>query len=261
MRVRPGVEFASLSDVGCRRENNEDSFSYWDPDDDALFERAGRLAVVADGMGGHEGGQIASRMAVETVIGSYHASFVRGEESDPQQRLLKAFAEAHRRVYQHANTNAKLNGMGTTCTACVLVGEKLHFAHIGDSRLYLLARRELRVLTRDHTLVAHWVESGMMKEEDAEKHPQKHVLTAALGVAEEIQPDFPGSALSLRAGDTLMLCTDGLWGQLEPNEIQEVLASQRPREACRRLMKLAKDRGGPDNITVEIMRIGEPETE
>ena len=255
MRIRPGVEFASLSDVGCRRENNEDSFSYWEPDDDALFERAGRLAVVADGMGGHEGGQVASRLAVEVVVEAYAGSFSGAMQPNPQECLQHAFAEAHREIQQQALSNANLNGMGTTCTAFSVVGNGLHFAHIGDSRLYLLTEGKLRILTRDHTLVARWVENGVVRPEDAEKHPQKHVLTAALGVAEEVQPDFPKELLSLRKGDALLLCTDGLWGQVEQNEIQEALASQPPRKACGSLMKMAKDRGGPDNITLQIMRI------
>ena len=162
MRIRPGVEFASLSDVGCRRENNEDSYGYWEPDDGALFASAGRLAVIADGMGGHEGGQIASRMAIEIVVKSYADS----READPQQRLKNAFAEAHRRIQQQSQSDSNLNGMGTTCTAFALVGDQLHFCHVGDSRLYILTEGQVRVLTRDHTLVAHWVESGVLRAGD-----------------------------------------------------------------------------------------------
>src|SRR5712692_2185728 len=144
MKVRAGVEVASLSDVGCQRENNEDSYSYWESPDDSSFARLGRLAIVADGMGGCEGGQFASRIAVETVQQIYSGS----ADPDPQRRLLEAFREAHARVQQRARENPGLRGMGTTLTAFALVNDQLYYAHIGDSRLYLLRAGKLRVVTR-----------------------------------------------------------------------------------------------------------------
>jgi len=252
MKIRPGVAIASLTDVGCQRENNEDRYGYWEPEDDALFLRLGRVAVVADGMGGHEGGQIASRIAVDAVLEIYSAA----GESNPQERLLEAFREAHRRIQQQAREHPDLLGMGTTCTAFALVGEHLHFAHVGDSHLYLLRAANLRLLTRDHSLVARLVETGMIRTEEAENHPQKHVLTAALGVADEIEPDFPAEPLLLEKSAVLLVCTDGLWGQMTERELRDVMASQPPADACRTLVQLARDRGGPDNITLQIARVG-----
>ena len=252
MKIRPGVAIASLTDVGCQRQNNEDRYAYWEPEDDALFLRLGRVAAVADGMGGHEGGQIASRIAVEAVIEIYSGA----GESNPQQRLLEAFREAHRRIQQQAREHPDLHGMGTTCTAFALVGEYLYFAHVGDSHLYLLRAGNLRLLTRDHSLVARLVETGMIRTEEAENHPQKHVLTAALGVADEIEPDFPAEPLLLEKSDILLVCTDGLWGQMTELELKEVMATQPPADACRALVQLARDRGGPDNITLQIARVG-----
>lgn len=251
MKVRPGMEAAGLTDVGCHRENNEDNYAYWEPQDDAAFQRLGRLAVVADGMGGAEGGQHASRIAVEAVSQMYPGS----PEADPQQRLLESFREANHRVQQEARAKPMLHGMGTTLTACAIVGNSLYFASIGDSRLFLIRDGEARQLSRDHSLVARLIESGTIRPEDAETHPQKHVLTAAIGVAEDLQPDMPSAPIELRSSDVLILCTDGLWGQMTPAEIAEVASKSAPKNACKSLVQLAKDRGGPDNITVQVLRV------
>ena len=250
--MRAGLELASLSDVGCQREANEDSYGYWEPEEDGVFERLGRLAIVADGMGGHEGGQIASRIAVEVVEKTYSGS----SEPDIQKRLLEAFRQAHGRIQQLAEKSPLLEGMGTTCTAYVVVKKELYFAHVGDSHLYLLHDGRLRLLTRDHSLVARLIENGVIRAEEAENHPQKHVLTAALGVAEEINPDFPPQPIALENSDVLLLCTDGLWGQASDTEISGILSQEAPSAACRTLVELAKTRGGPDNITVQIARVG-----
>ncbi|HZQ18465.1 MAG TPA: Stp1/IreP family PP2C-type Ser/Thr phosphatase [Terriglobales bacterium] len=251
MRIRPGVELASLTDVGCVRENNEDSYIYWEPEGDELSTGLGRLAIVADGMGGYRGGEIASQLAVETVKDVYAHS----GESDVQECLLSAFSEAHRRIRERARANPELSEMGTTCTALVLTDGQAHFAHVGDSRLYFLSERKLRLLTRDHTLMARWIENGVISSEEAETHPQRHVLTAALGVAEGIQPDSSPEAIQVQPGDVLMLCTDGLWGQVKEDEIQRTISTCSPADACRILCDLAKQRGGPDNITLQILRI------
>ena len=251
MRVRPGVELASLTDIGCIRENNEDSSIYWEPDPDDLFPQLGRLAVVADGMGGYQGGHIASRMAVEIVSETYAGSTV----TDPQQRLLGALGEAHHRIQERARGSASLSCMGTTCTALVLVGNRLYFAHVGDSRLFLFRDGGLRLLTSDHTLIAHLLTIGAIQPDEAERHPHRHVLTAALGVGEAIEPDFPQEPLCVRAGDVLVLCTDGLWGQVENAEMKTAIASGSPASACRALVELAKERGGPDNITLQVLRV------
>src|SRR5260370_2929709 len=134
MKIRPGVAIASLTDVGCQRENNEDRYGYWEPEDDALFLRLGRVAVVADGMGGHEGGQIASRIAVDAVLEIYSAA----GESNPQDRLLEAFREAHRRIQQQAREHPDLLVMGTTCTAFPLVRQHLPFAPFDHTHPTLL---------------------------------------------------------------------------------------------------------------------------
>jgi serine/threonine protein phosphatase PrpC len=252
MKIRPGVELASLTDVGCQRENNEDSYGYWEPAKDADFAQVGRLAIVADGMGGHEGGQIASRLAVETFTKAYAGA----TDSDPQKRLLTALKNAHGSIQQRAKQDPRLSSMGTTCTALALVDIRLYFIHVGDSRLYLLREGKLRILSRDHTLIAQLLEKGLIPVEQAQDHPQKHVLTSALGIpGHELEIDAPLTPLPLQKNDLLMMCTDGLWGQMKTSEIEHELASQSPGPACRSLVNLAKQRGGPDNITLQVLRI------
>jgi serine/threonine protein phosphatase PrpC len=248
--LKPGLEVASLSDVGCQRENNEDSVLYWEPVA-AELESKGRLAVIADGMGGYEGGQEASRLAVETVRDVYDN--VVGD--DPHVALLEAFSRAHEKIQAFAVAHPELHGMGTTCTALVIRGRKLYFAHVGDSRLYLVRGAHIARLTRDHSYVGRLVESGIVRAEDAEKHPQRHILTAALGASIEVAMQSGEQGLALQASDDLLLCTDGLWGVVSDRELETAVNGTTPAEGCAALVKLALRRGGPDNITVQILRV------
>ena len=252
MNVKPGVEVAGLSDVGCQRANNEDSYLYWEPAGDEEFQRKGRLAVIADGMGGHEGGQEASRLAVETVREVYDQAL--GDDS--QAALVESFAAAHARIQDYAEQHPAFQGMGTTCTAVVLRGRQLFFAHVGDSRLYLIRDGRILRLTRDHSYVGRLVESGIVRAEDAEKHPQRHILTAALGAGREVAVDSAEQSVALIEGDDLLLCTDGLWGVVPEEELETVVSANTPAESCAILVKLARQRGGPDNITLQVLRVG-----
>jgi PPM family protein phosphatase len=245
------MEVAGLSDVGCQRENNEDSFLYWEPADDGEFQYKGRLAVVADGMGGYEGGQEASRLAVETIREVYD----RVMRDDPQTALAEAFLTAHDRIQRYAAENPELQGMGTTCTALVIRGRQLSLAHVGDSRLYLVRDSRISRLTRDHSYVGRLVESGIVRAEDAEKHPQRHILTAALGAGNELSVDGKEESVELRDHDYLLLCTDGLWGVVSEDELQNAAVTNTPNECCKALVKLARQRGGPDNITLQVLRV------
>jgi serine/threonine protein phosphatase PrpC len=248
---KPGIEVASLTDVGRQRTNNEDSFLYWEPDSDEEFRRKGRLAVIADGMGGYEGGQEASRLAVETVRHVYEHAF----GTDPQAALLEALESAHQTIQRYAVEHPQFHGMGTTCTAVAIVGRQLHFAHVGDSRLYHIRAEAISKLTRDHSYVGRLVESGIVRSEDAEFHPQRHVLTAALGSGRQVVPHAPDHAFPLEEGDTLVLCTDGLWGVVGELDLVRIATSSSPAEACLSLVRMALERGGPDNITVSVLRV------
>jgi serine/threonine protein phosphatase PrpC len=146
--------------------------------------------------------------------------------------------------------------MGTTCTAAVVRGRELYFAHVGDSRLYLMREARILRLTRDHSYVGRLVESGIVRAEDAEKHPQRHILTAALGAGRELAVDSAEQPVTLFEGDELLLCTDGLWGVVTEEELESAVADHTPAESCAALVKLARQRGGPDNITLQVLRVG-----
>jgi protein phosphatase len=251
MQIRPGVEVASLSDIGCQRQNNEDALSYWEPQSEEKFRRKGRLALVADGMGGYEGGQEASRLAADTI----REVFDHDPSSDPRDSLLTGFREAHEKIRKYAEAHPELQGMGTTCTALVLNEFRLSYAHVGDSRLYLLRGDSISRLTRDHSYVGRLVESGVLSSDEAEHHPQRHILTAALGAGGEVAADTPASPVVLEDRDVLVLCTDGLWGAVQDAEILKLVSGHNASAACTELVKLARKRGGPDNITVQVLRL------
>jgi protein phosphatase len=248
---KPGIEAASLTDIGRQRSNNEDSFLYWEPDSDADFLLKGRLAVVADGMGGYEGGQEASRLAVETVRSVYDNAF----GGNPQDTLIGALEAAHQNIQRFAQEHPQFYGMGTTCTALAIVGRQLSFAHVGDSRLYLIRGESISRLTRDHSYVGRLVETGIVRSEDAESHPQRHILTAALGSGRDVTPHIPEHPNLLEEGDILLLCTDGLWGVVGDPDLARVVQTNPPAEACQKLVNMALERGGPDNITVLVLRV------
>ena len=243
------IEFATLTDVGCQRERNEDSSAFWQPDSVADQERKGRLAIIADGMGGYEGGQEASQLAVQTVCDTFAR-----DVGTPQALLVSGMKTAHERIREYARQHPKMFGMGTTCTAVCIARAHLYFAHIGDSRLYLVRGGNISRLTRDHSYVGRLIESGLINANDAEAHPQRHILTAALGVGEDPVPDTPLHPLPLQNKDILLLCTDGLWGLVKDEELQKTISRHDPDDACRKLVSLAKERGAPDNVTLQLLR-------
>ena len=259
MKVRTGIEVSSQSDIGCLRTNNEDSFGYWEPEDDDQFLRKGRLAVVADGMGGYEGGQEASRLAVETLMAVYRDY----GGDDPQAALVEALQAAHEQIRQYSFAHPELRGMGTTCTAAAIVRvadgsahyDALYYVHVGDTRLYLIREGQITRVTRDHSYVGRLVEAGMISAEQAETHPQRNILTAALGTNPDLVMDSPGRPEPLRPEDVLLICSDGLWGQMRDSEILDAVENKSAEQAGRKLIDLARERGGPDNITVEILRL------
>jgi len=252
MKVRDGIEVSGQSDIGCLRPNNEDSFGYWEPEEDDIFARKGRLAIVADGMGGYEGGQEASRLAVETLVGKYRDY----AGDDPQQALNEGMQAAHEEIRRYGFAHPALRGMGTTCTAVAIVGDELYYVHVGDTRLYLIRDGQITRVTRDHSYVGRLVEAGMISREEAEIHPQRNILTAALGTNPELIMDSPGHPEPLRKEDTLVICSDGLWGVVHDQEILDAANGQNVERAGRALIDLARERGGPDNITVSILRVG-----
>ncbi len=255
MKIRPDVDLANLTDTGNVRPENEDYYCYLEPAGDEEFDRKGRLIAIADGMGGHAGGKVASTLALDSL----RAIFENGSAdagSDPSATLISGFASAQQSILNHVASHPELDGMGTTCTAAILHRGNLFYGHIGDSRLYLLRAGNFGPITEDHSLVNQLVESGALTPEEAAGHQQKNVLTRALGMpSSEVAADFSNQPIPLSPGDVLVLATDGLHGVVSTEEIGHAAQTQSPYDACRTLVAMAKERGGLDNITVQILRL------
>jgi PPM family protein phosphatase len=232
--------FAAATDVGRMRKNNEDSYLSAKP-----------VAAVADGMGGHSAGEVASAIAIEELA----ALGERGpweNETAATDDLKQAILRANRRIREMAASDRKLNGMGTTLVALLQDGDMVHVANVGDSRGYLLRQGELSQVTVDHSLVQELVDDGRLSPEDAERHPQRSVITRALGIDHEVEFDL--FTYKLQVGDRLLLCSDGLSDVVETTQIRNVLLRVRsPQKAARQLITVANEQGGPDNITVIVV--------
>lgn len=231
------------SDVGKVRENNEDSF-YVDP-------KAG-LFIVADGMGGHNAGEVASRMATERIREQLDASSLPQDEEGIQSVLRETIQQANAEIYRHGGHYEALQGMGTTVVVVLIRAGKLYVAHVGDSRAYLLRDGTLLQLTEDHTHVAQLVRQGQLNPEEARGHHQRHVLSRVLGGSETVEVDL---AVIPYQGEPLLLCTDGLTDMLEDQEIRDILSPlPEPQKACEILVDEANEHGGRDNVTVVVVR-------
>lgn len=250
LKVRPGIELGNLTDVGCYRTQNEDHFCYAEPESDEEFHRKGRLMVIADGMGGHRGGEVASGIATEVVRAAYLAS----DASSPEAALLAALQAAHLAIRDVARQHSELEGLGTTCIAAALLGSELTYVHVGDSRLYLLRNSAVTQLTQDQTVIQRLLQQGALTPEEAATHPDRGVLTAAVGVDHAVAAEVPETPITLQPDDILLLCTDGLHDLVEVQELAAVATANPPATACRALIELAKSRGGFDNITVQILK-------
>ena len=239
------VEHFGLTDAGKVRHNNED----------ALLVGEGRdptLLVVADGIGGFEAGEVASSITIEVL-----------RTLEPDESFEGAIQEANRRILAAAREDEKLSGMGTTIVAVRFAGEpeapEVEVAHVGDSRAYLLRGEELRSLTEDHSLVSELIRSGELTRDEASRHPQKNLITRALGAGDEIEVDT--STLGVEVGDRLLLCSDGLSDMVPERRIQRILveSSGDPETPARRLLSAALDAGGSDNVTAVVADVKEYE--
>jgi protein phosphatase len=247
------LEVASMTDPGRVRSNNEDSYGQFEPSDEDERAISGSLFVVADGMGGHRGGEIASDLAVKTIRSSYFA-----DPGDSRSAALKlSVEEANRLILEEAVSNPALTGMGTTCTAMAIHDGFAYFVHVGDSRAYVMREGELVQLTQDHSLVGEMVRSGMLSDEDARNHPKRNVITRSLGVQPTVVADTPFTPFKLESNDQFVLCSDGLTTMLDDAEISELLDGNPPASAVKMLVDLANHRGGKDNITVMIVKVVE----
>jgi PPM family protein phosphatase len=245
-----GLEGAMLSDPGRVRAVNEDCAAYVLPNPDDPTDRHSALLVVADGMGGHAAGEVASRLACGAVV----RAFSEGGDSPPGL-LRKALALANATILAHAARDTRLAGMGTTLTAVVVKDGKAWLGHVGDSRAYLLRQHRLQQLSEDHSLVAELVRRGKLSLEAARQHPEKNVIFQALGTTTEVDPSIWSAGLVLKLGDVLLLCSDGLTDLVPDEEIAASLAGCEPLNACQDLLRQALDAGGHDNITIGVFRV------
>ena len=239
------------TDRGIKRPRNEDAIGRPPPDlDPNLLEQKGYLYAVADGMGGEAGGQQASTLAIKALVTEYY----RDPEPDVGRSLWRAVRAANQSVYRKARSTPALARMGTTLTAAVVRGEDLVVAHVGDSRAYLIRNNDIRQLTRDHSWVADAMRAGTLSAEEARNHPNRNILTRALGSEPEVEVDVVRE--KLRPGDRVLLCSDGLTNLVGDGEILQKVQKQGPLKAPDALIALANERGGHDNITAMVISAG-----
>lgn len=254
-----GLAIGHCSDAGQQRDLNEDSYLLLT--NPMSEEKIDAMFVVADGMGGHQAGDVASQTLVEAVSTTFSSSDYHQHVAYSRQHpdyyivVLKEILERiNEQIYNLSSSRPDLNGMGTTATIALLKGKRLFWGHVGDSRAYLLHDGHLQQLTQDHTWVAEQVASGQMSSEEAIQHPRRHVLTQSLGNNLVIR--VGRGAQDVAPGDTLLLCSDGLTSMVSKAEIQKALCSHAdPQTICEQLVALANQRGGPDNITALVAQL------
>ncbi|PKL75675.1 MAG: serine/threonine-protein phosphatase [Candidatus Melainabacteria bacterium HGW-Melainabacteria-1] len=254
------IEMAGDTHIGRKRDNNEDSFLVLSP---PLLNKLPVEAVLlaADGMGGHERGEVASgnvRDVFEAVFSAQYAEFLETYKVSSRENLLDTLIhEIHRNLREMALENVvegeQRELMGTTLTVGLIMGETLTLGHVGDSRAYLIRGDLVAQLTEDHTIAHRLVKAGKMTPEEAATSKYRNALSQALGASEKVQPDI--TTFPLEAGDVLLLCTDGLSRYLEDTDLFDLVREHAPAESCSKLIELANSRGGRDNITVVIAKI------
>ena len=248
------VDAGFESDVGCTRDINEDQAAIVQPSDYELRAAKGILAVVADGMGGHTAGEVASRIAVDVLGHSYYAS-----DKPPSEALTDAVAEANSAIHNAASNNVELRGMGTTCTALALLDHAAVYAHVGDSRLYLVRAGRAYQLSEDHSLVMQMVRDGVLTPGEARVHPDRNVILRALGRQSSVEVSSWQEPLPVHGGDRFVLCSDGLYDLVPDAEIAEIACAFPSREACARLIAMVRKRGAPDNVSVCVVAVHDDE--
>ncbi len=247
-----GLRCAAVSDVGMRRSSNQDSLAVLLAEGPARWQSHGHLFMVADGMGAHAAGELASKLATDTVPHSYH----KRTEIAPSQAIVEAVREANSVIYNKGSNSVDFQGMGTTCSCLVVLPQGALAAHVGDSRVYRLRDYCFEQLTFDHSLVWEMAAAGHATEEEIPAYVPKNVITRSLGphatVAVDVEGPFP-----VKPGDRFLLCSDGLTGPLKPELIGAVLSSLPLSDAAQTLIDLANLLGGPDNITTVLVEIAD----
>lgn len=242
------LTFAAKTDLGRVRENNEDKFDWWEPDDTVLLSARGRLYAVSDGMGGHAAGQIAAELALKIIGDAYYS----GAHGTPEEALVRAIVKANTEIFDTARAIPSRKGMGCTIVLLAVVGEDAVLAWAGDSRIYRIRDGQAEQLTDDHSWVHEQVRLGALNDEEARRSPYRNVITRCLGPEPAVTPETRREAI--QAGDRFLLCSDGLTGPVDDAALAEIISVSAPAFACRKLIALANENGGPDNITAAILR-------
>jgi serine/threonine protein phosphatase PrpC len=238
---------AMRTDPGLVRELNEDAVAWITPQDTNVAAGQGSLALVADGMGGHAAGEVASALAAEVIRRVYY------DLKGPAPKILAmAFSEANRAIIDYAAAHPECKGMGTTCTVVAFRDDKAWLGHVGDSRAYLLRKDRFMQLTEDQTLVAKMVREGSMTKEEASHSPVQNVILQALGAVSQIKPMITSSGIPLQSGDVLILCSDGLFNMVPDTAIADIAGRLPPQEACDALIEAALAQGGHDNASLGV---------
>lgn len=236
-------EYGAVSSPGLVREVNEDYLGFY---------RSGEmvLSVVADGMGGHSSGAVASRLCVETMRDIFLGSVV----DDPEAILRKGLLQAHAEVLRQGSADRPLRGMGATVVAVILRSEQCWFSHLGDSRIYLVEPDKVQRLTRDHTVCQNLLEQGLLTEQQAVNHHMTHIVSKAVGHLPQGEEGIEVAQVSLSADYSLLLCSDGLTDLVSDQEILREVSGVNAQQACENLLELALARGGHDNVSIQVIR-------
>lgn len=246
--------YAGLTDTGMVRDHNEDAFKIPLDNDEYTLQAKGHLYVLADGMGGHQKGEVASDVTIRTVSQEYYAVISEYDDDDVEANLVEALDYAIRKANE--NVYQATEGGGTTVVAAVLHGDSLVAMNVGDSRAYLLRDKSLQLISKDHSLVSRLVEMGKITAEQALTHPRRNVLYQALGQGSDVEIFDYHDKIEL--GDVIILCSDGLWGEVPDEQIQIILDdSASPLDAAEQLIASANKSGGNDNITAIIIQVAE----
>lgn len=249
--VKPlGISAAMLSHVGCVRSSNEDCVTYSVPAAGSTDAAMGVLALVADGMGGHAAGEVASQIAATTV----HLVFYR-ELRPVADALAEGFAAANSAIHERAKNDPACAGMGTTCTAVALRDNHIWLGHVGDSRAYLIRNDRIYMISEDHSLVAELVRKGTLTEREAKTFPDRNVILRALGIEPTVEAAIWHEGLPAKAGDVLVLCSDGLSDVVDEEVIRDIAGTRPPFEACEALIQRALDAQAPDNVSVGVVAV------
>ncbi len=253
-RQRLHIVGAMRTDVGRVRSSNEDTVVFVAPAEGSPEGKRGYLALVADGMGGHAAGEVASALAAEVVRRVFYSI-----DASPPQALKSAFETANQMIFERAAQNPDFHGMGTTCTAIAICNNRLWLAHVGDTRAYLLRDGALEQLSDDQTLHAQLIRDGVMTAAEAATSPGGNIILQALGPRQAISPTVWAEGRALRRGDIVVLCSDGLYDLVDDNVMIEIVSTLDPQEACHELIARALAGGGHDNISIGVFRIVDQE--